>query len=250
VTPEATLALPDAILFDMGGTLVGDERIDAIAGDARLLRHAIDTRGLSAEAVGAEADALSRAVMALRDPCRLELPCRAFQRLLYDRLGIRFRIPPELMELEFWRGAVTHAPEPGIDRLLRRLRDAGVRMGVVSNTMFSAAVLEDDLAHHGLLGYFELVVSSADYGLRKPHPLLFEVALARMGLPAARCWYVGDRPEFDVAGARAAGMTAVWYAAAAAGGETAEPAPDLTVRSWDELGELLAKLGLHAALDS
>lgn len=233
------MQLPPAILFDMGGTLVGDERFDPVAGNARLLRHALDTRGLTAEAVGAEAAGLSSRLMPLRDSCGLELPCRLFQRLLYDRLGVRFRIGEQEMELEFWKGALTHRPEPGIEPLLRRLREAGIRAAVVSNTMFSAAVLEDDLARYGLLEHFELVVSSADYGVRKPSPLLLEVALARMGLGASQAWYVGDRLEFDVAAAAAAGMTAVWYAAAAAGGAPVAPAPDLTVRHWNELAELL-----------
>ncbi len=230
---------PDAILFDMGGTLVGGERFDPVAGSARLMRYAVDTRGLSAQEVGAEAAGLSGRLMARRDLCSLELPCRLFQRLLYDRLGIRFSISEEQRELEFWRGAITHRPEPGIERLLSRLRAAGIRTAVVSNTMFSTAVLEDDLARYRLLEHFELVVSSADYGVRKPDPLLLEVALARMGLRASQAWYAGDRPDFDVAAARAAGMTAVWYAAAAGGTQPAAPIPDFTVRSWDELAALL-----------
>jgi putative hydrolase of the HAD superfamily len=225
------------VLFDMGGTIVGGERFDTAAGSARLLRRAADTRGLAAEAVAAEAAALSARLMPMRDPCRLELPCRAFQRLLYDRLGVRFDLSPEEMEREFWLGAMTHTLEPGIRQVLSRLRSAGIRAGVVSNTMFSASVLEDDLERLGLGGLLGVVVSSADYGVRKPSPLLFEAALARLGCAPRDAWYAGDRPEFDVAGARAAGMTAVWYNPAGSGAP--DPEPEAIVRSWDQLLPLL-----------
>ncbi len=221
----------------MGGTIVGGERFDTEAGSARLLRHAVDLRGLSADAIAAEAAALSARVLAMRDPCRLEFPCRAFQRLLYDRLGVRFVLSPEEMEREFWLGAMTHTPEPGIERVLARLRASGILAGVVSNTMFSASVLEEDFERLGLGGFFEVVVSSADYGVRKPSPLLFEAALARVECAAREAWYVGDRPEFDVAGARAAGMAAVWYNPAGSGAPGHEP--EATVRSWDQFLPLL-----------
>jgi putative hydrolase of the HAD superfamily len=222
----------------MGGTLLGDESFDLVAGSARLLAHAVDTHGLSPEAIGTEADRLFAGLMPARDACGLEIPCRLFQKLLYDRLGIRFRIAPAEMEREFWRGAMRQRPEPGIAEALAAVAAAGIRMGVVSNSIFAGEVIAEEMGRHGLLRYFEVVISSADYGVRKPRAALFEAALARMGVEAARAWYAGDRPEFDVVGARAAGLTAILYDPA--GTAPTDPAADATLRAWSGLPALIA----------
>jgi HAD-hyrolase-like len=45
----------------------------------------------------------------------------------------------------------------------------------------------------------------------KPNPLIFEAAAGLLGIDVADTWFVGDRLDTDIAGARSAGMTAVWY---------------------------------------
>jgi putative hydrolase of the HAD superfamily len=62
------------------------------------------------------------------------------------------------------------------------------------------------LSGHGLLGYFEAVVLSSEVGASKPHPRIFEVALAKARVPAAACLHVGDDPVCDVNGAQMCGM--------------------------------------------
>jgi FMN phosphatase YigB (HAD superfamily) len=72
---------------------------------------------------------------------------------------------------------------------------------------------------------------SADYAVRKPNPLLFETAAARLGVPPRDIWFVGDRLDTDVAGATAVGMTTVWF-----NPERREVPPsaavDLSAASW------------------
>ena len=51
----------------------------------------------------------------------------------------------------------------------------------------------------------------ADYGFRKPSPIFFGVALARLGIAPADAWMVGDKVEFDVIGARRSGIRPFWY---------------------------------------
>jgi putative hydrolase of the HAD superfamily len=89
---------------------------------------------------------------------------------------------------------------------LTGLADAGRRLAVVSNWDVS---LPPTLARLGLLAFFELVVHAAEVGASKPDPRPFEVALERLGLPAAECVHVGDDPVTDGEGARAAGITAL-----------------------------------------
>lgn len=87
-----------------------------------------------------------------------------------------------------------------------RLRERGVRVGVISNWDRRLPGL---LAGLGLTDVVETVVSSADVGLRKPDPRIFELACERLGVEAARCAHVGDHLYADVLGARAAGLSPV-----------------------------------------
>ncbi len=49
-------------------------------------------------------------------------------------------------------------------------------------------------------------VYSDEVGMRKPHPGIFQVAAAGLGVDLAGCWYVGDMPDRDVLGGRRAGV--------------------------------------------
>lgn len=83
------------------------------------------------------------------------------------------------------------------------LRDQGTRLGVVSNW---DSRLPQVLAMLDLAPYFETVVVSHLEGIEKPDPALFRIALDRMQVEPGSVLYIGDRPELDLAGARAAGI--------------------------------------------
>jgi putative hydrolase of the HAD superfamily len=53
-------------------------------------------------------------------------------------------------------------------------------------------------------------ITSADYGVRKPHKYIFQVAVQKIGLEPANIWFVGDTPGHDIKGALGAGLYPVW----------------------------------------
>jgi putative hydrolase of the HAD superfamily len=89
---------------------------------------------------------------------------------------------------------------------LAQLRNRGLRVVVVSNWDCS---LGQVLAREGLSGHVDAVVTSAEVGAAKPDPRIFETALSVAGCDASECVHVGDSPDADVAGARAAGIRAL-----------------------------------------
>jgi putative hydrolase of the HAD superfamily len=93
--------------------------------------------------------------------------------------------------------------------VLERLRAGGARLAVVSNWDVS---LHDVLERTGLRGLLDAVVISAELGVAKPDPAIFRAALERLGAKADDAIHVGDSVEHDVAGARAAGLEAVFVA--------------------------------------
>lgn len=106
-------------------------------------------------------------------------------------------------------GAHTHA-------LLDALRGRGLRLGLVSNAFDPGWLLHEDLARMGLEQRLDVAVFSSEVGKRKPHPAIFETALARLGVEPERALFVGDRRYEDVRGSKEVGMTAVlalWFRA-------------------------------------
>jgi putative hydrolase of the HAD superfamily len=91
----------------------------------------------------------------------------------------------------------------------------------------------------GILGRFETVVVSDEVGWRKPRPVIFQRALAAMGLRPEECLFIGDRPEIDVAGAKAMGMGAAWLNPDRAPLPPGLPAPDLDISGLAELRRAL-----------
>jgi HAD superfamily hydrolase (TIGR01549 family) len=114
-----------------------------------------------------------------------------------------------------------------------RLRAAGVRLGLVSNT---SRDLDEIVAAFALADYVEVAVASCEVGLSKPSPAIFAVALRRAGVEAAAAVMVGDSVGDDVRGALACGMGAVLLDRAGR-----YELPLITIRS---LAELPALLGL------
>jgi len=105
-------------------------------------------------------------------------------------------------------------------------------MAVVSNCSFGQDVIRYELTKRGLAERLAFVMVSAEYAVRKPNALLFETAAARLGVKPKDIWFVGDRLDTDVAGARAAGMTAVWFSPWKSEGSDSA---DATVTSWANL---------------
>jgi putative hydrolase of the HAD superfamily len=90
--------------------------------------------------------------------------------------------------------------------VLSALREAGARLAVVSNWDSGLPALLDRL---GLSSWFDAVVVSHLEGMEKPHPELFRRAVARLKGAPGEALHVGDVPDLDRAGARAAGIASV-----------------------------------------
>jgi len=90
------------------------------------------------------------------------------------------------------------------------LRERGVRVGILSNTIWSRdyhrAVFERD----GVLDLIDADVYSSEIAWTKPHPQAFHAAAAALGVGPAEAVYVGDRLFEDVHGSQVAGMRAIW----------------------------------------
>ena len=90
------------------------------------------------------------------------------------------------------------------------LHARGLKIGVLSNTIWSREQHERIFARDGVLDKIDGAVYSSEIAWTKPHPEAFRAALDAVSVddPAAAV-FVGDRPFDDIHGARSAGLRAV-----------------------------------------
>jgi putative hydrolase of the HAD superfamily len=124
----------------------------------------------------------------------------------------------------------------GVADTLAALSERGVRLGIICDVGFTASpILLTHLERHGLLKFFDHWSFSDEVGVYKPHPEIFEHALAGLGGPdPGQCVHVGDRRRTDVAGAHAAGMLAVRITTAFDDTDDGPPG-DIVISSYEGL---------------
>lgn len=227
---------PKAVLFDLGGTLLRVTRLEREAAISWLLRPAEYARS---EAIKPQLLELYLEIRRSLRAGRTEFPIRGFLNLARDWAAASpAEVTEDEVELEFWKRLCSMGPLPGVGHVLTELRRRGIRTGVVSNSFCTSNVLRYELDRNGLLDAFQFVISSADYGIQKPHPVIFKVALARLGCDPSEAWFVGDNFEKDIVGASAVGMTAVWLNQEDVSHEL--PNGSLHIKGWHEFLPMLA----------
>jgi len=242
---ETTIATPnltalEGILFDIGDTLL-QISYDLEAGIRRLMELVDQTKTIGYPEARRIGDELGKSSEIVRLGANFEVSFEAFHRNIFDRFGWTSGLDWKKLDLEFFKASHSFKLEAGVIEALDLLRARGIRMGAVSNSANTGSTLEWQCRTSGIMHYFDFLISSADYGFRKPHPEIFETAIARLGLPRERVWFIGDRPHLDILGAKGVGLTAVWYNA---DGETeCTPEPDLTITSWGEFAALMCSVG-------
>lgn len=160
---------------------------------------------------------------------------------LFSGMSARFELPTDLTEtlLNDYRAGFPSACLlfPDAVRTLSALRASGLKLGLITNG--SVRMQRSKLECLALASMLDTVVISDAEGISKPDRRIFRRALERLHANPAQSVFVGDHPEVDVAGARAAGMRAIWRRDARV---SREVEADAVI---EELGDLLALFGLE-----
>jgi HAD superfamily hydrolase (TIGR01509 family) len=116
-------------------------------------------------------------------------------------------------EMEEWRGKLFKSkylrlirPFSAVPELLRRVREAGLKVTVASSAKLIE--VENYLEIACIRGLVDDVTSSEDAGQSKPAPDIFQVALKKLGLAAAEVVAIGDTP-YDAQAAGKAGIRTI-----------------------------------------
>lgn len=127
-------------------------------------------------------------------------------------------------------------PFPGALDTLRRLREEGVRLGLLSNG--DGPTQRGKIERFALEGYFDHIQIEGEFGAGKPDERAFWNALAALGVEPADAWMVGDNLGADILGAKQVGVHAIWVDPD--GGGVPEGSPVRPDRIIGTLSDLLA----------
>jgi putative hydrolase of the HAD superfamily len=191
-----------AVIFDWGGTLTPWHIIDHEA-----MWHEICVSHFPASRVRAVAQAIHAAERELwRVTERSQQSATLAQ--VFQRAGVTATEAFVASYLQAWAPHTLTDPEAA--PLLRELRRRGIKVGVLSNTMWPRSAHEQVFVRDQVFELIDGAVYSSEIPWAKPHPAAFRAAMAVIGEddPAA-CVFVGDRPYDDVHGAKRVGMRAV-----------------------------------------
>ena len=199
----------DAVFLDAGNTLVSMDFV--LLGDMLAARGVSCTVETLARAEAAARPVLSRHLASAAGPDGSGRTFLVYVRAILEALGsdidrdvLARRLVVDVRGVHTQR--LWSRVLPGVPDALVRLRGAGLRLVVVSN---SDGTVEEGLTALGLRQHVDHVVDSAVVGVEKPDPAIFRHALALAGSAPGRTVHVGDLYAVDVVGARRAGLHAV-----------------------------------------
>jgi putative hydrolase of the HAD superfamily len=191
-----------AVIFDWGGTLTPWHSVD---------HEALWRRVCAPHFPAAEAARVAAAICAAEHELWLATGTAHTSATLaqvMQRAGVE---PTDALLAGYYATWDPHTlTDPAAAPLLRELRGRGIRVGVLSNTMWPRSAHERVFVRDEVLDLIDAAVYSSEIAWAKPHPEAFRTVMAAVGVddPAA-CVFVGDRPYDDIHGAKSAGMRAV-----------------------------------------
>ena len=205
----------EAVLFDMGGTLLDyplpSWPVMAARGIEGLYAYLVRPESELAPPAAAmpnPAEAHARRARPASDAPLVHRAMMALRRVIRSLSG---RTLPRMAEA-CTRPLLAHGRlfEDALPAVLA-LKERGYRLGLVSNTPWGTPeyLWSKQLDRFGLTECFEVRAFSSDIGFRKPDPRIFQAALGRLGVRPERAVFVGDDPAADIAGAARLAMRTV-----------------------------------------
>jgi putative hydrolase of the HAD superfamily len=241
------------VLFDLGSTLIYyDGEWPEIAARAHLeMLSALQQAGLQLDGPSFVDEYQKRLheYYIEREAEFVEHTTAYILKTLLDELG-HSRLPEEELRraLRAWYAVSQEHWQVEAETIptLQKLKQQGYRLAIISNAGDDEDV-QTLIDNAGIRPYFDVIVSSAALGIRKPNPLIFTSVLERLGVAPQRAVMVGDRLGADILGAHNAGLPGILITRRA---DTSANLvhrdtiiPDAVIASLDELFEVLPRLG-------
>jgi putative hydrolase of the HAD superfamily len=200
VAEPATTTAVEAVIFDWGGTLTPWHTIDLHEEAQALAKAAVDAHPEAHVDLHAANQAVwGRSTVSHTSGTIADI---------FEGAGLRHDEGLLVAYREFWEPHTY--TDPDVHELFSRLRADGLRIGVLSNTIWPRAWHEELFARDGVLELIDGAVYTSEVPWTKPAPEAFRAAAEVVGVddPTA-CVFVGDRLFDDIWGASQVGMRTI-----------------------------------------
>ena len=197
---QATRAPIEAVIFDWGGTLTPWHTVDFEEEARALAQAAVDAHPeahldlhVANQAVWGRSKDTHRSAT-LGD--------------IFEQAGLTHDEGMLAAYRDFWEPHTV--TDPDAHELLSRLRADGLRVGILSNTVWPRSWHEEFFSRDGLSELIDGAVYTSEVPWTKPAPEAFHAAMASVGVAeASACVFVGDRLFDDIWGAQQVGMRTI-----------------------------------------
>lgn len=205
------MSKPKMVIFDAGRTLLHHTSVSTLRGVREIMKYVTENPlGLTAEEIDKRVNEIAE-VFSQSRKMLFEVPEQNIWALAFDIMRLKFAIRPEEIAEKLWWATAEINAAPHAAETLCKLNAMGIDTAVISNLDSASRLLKKRMDRVYPDNRFRFVITSSDYGIRKPNRLLFEAGIAKSGFQPHEIWYVGDKIAVDVEGSKNAGMVPVLY---------------------------------------
>lgn len=206
-----------AVIFDLGETLINFGRVNTIRFFLQGARLSYDYLKSISPYMPPYLSYAVRALLTLRFRYLLSnITGRDFDaKKVLAKIAAKYKTQLDQQQLNelvwLWYEPLSKAGkvESDLGETLKKLKQAGLKLGILSNTFVNATALERHLGEYIDMDLFDIKLYSYQFECKKPNPLIFIDTADRMGLRLENILFVGDRINKDIKPAIDLGMAAV-----------------------------------------
>lgn len=231
------------IIMDLGDTLFKNVELDLTKGVTYIYNNYCN-HNIEKDAVLKDFNLIWEYAYQKRDNDDFEINIHNYFNYLRYTIGFKTTYDNNFLEIEFLTHSTNTILMNDLVEFLSLCKTKNIHLVILSNSTFTKQGLIYQLKEHNIDSYFEAVFSSADYILRKPSPLFFNLAVNYLkktysNLKLEEVRFIGNDYHYDVLGSTNQGIKAIWF------NEQKLPNPHLVecteVKSYKELIKMMSE---------
>jgi putative hydrolase of the HAD superfamily len=231
------MEVPKAIFFDFGNTVFHETGFYPDIGNQYLLSLSKNAYNVTIDDINECKKEFDETIQKMKHLSNIEHSWVSYTKILFEKLGINVKTNKRV-EIEYWRRCEEGYIPKDFITFLKYIKKRKIKSGILSNNIFSGSAIISELKKNRIQKYFDLVMTSADYGIRKPLSLFFELARDKLKLKSEEVWFIGDKLDKDYNPSKSIGMIPFLYVGAVCD-ENEQQEVKNKFSNWSEIIELI-----------